>query len=68
MEHRMAAEVVVAATAADLAAARIQMAMSLGWHIVVACFGPVETGLRGTATERTTSFALTGQRGERPAR
>src|SRR5215211_1082724 len=35
----MAAEVVLAATAADLAAARMQMALSLGWHIVVACFG-----------------------------
>ncbi len=29
----------VAATPADLAAARIQMAVSLGWHIIVACFG-----------------------------
>jgi cytochrome bd ubiquinol oxidase subunit I len=28
-----------AATAADLAAARSQMALSLGWHIVLACFG-----------------------------
>jgi cytochrome d ubiquinol oxidase subunit I len=28
-----------AATAADLAAARTQMAVSLGWHIVIACFG-----------------------------
>lgn len=28
-----------AATAADLAAARMQMALSLGWHIVVACLG-----------------------------
>ncbi|MCO1661074.1 cytochrome ubiquinol oxidase subunit I [Pseudonocardia humida] len=27
------------ATAADLAAARMQMALSLGWHIVVACLG-----------------------------
>ncbi len=27
------------ATPADLAAARMQMALSLGWHIVVACFG-----------------------------
>jgi cytochrome d ubiquinol oxidase subunit I len=27
------------ATAADLAAARTQMAVSLGWHIVIACFG-----------------------------
>ena len=23
----------------DLAAARTQMALSLGWHIIVACFG-----------------------------
>jgi cytochrome bd ubiquinol oxidase subunit I len=28
-----------AATPADLAAARSQMALSLGWHIVLACFG-----------------------------
>jgi cytochrome bd ubiquinol oxidase subunit I len=28
-----------AATEADFRAARIQMALSLGWHIVVACFG-----------------------------
>jgi cytochrome d ubiquinol oxidase subunit I len=28
-----------AATPADLAAARMQMALSLGWHIVVACLG-----------------------------
>jgi cytochrome d ubiquinol oxidase subunit I len=28
-----------AATPADLAAARTQMALSLGWHIVLACFG-----------------------------
>jgi len=28
-----------AATPADLAAARTQMAFSLGWHIVIACFG-----------------------------
>jgi cytochrome d ubiquinol oxidase subunit I len=27
------------ATPADLAAARMQMALSLGWHIIVACFG-----------------------------
>ncbi|GAA2415270.1 cytochrome ubiquinol oxidase subunit I [Nonomuraea africana] len=26
-------------TGADLAAARMQMALSLGWHIVIACFG-----------------------------
>jgi cytochrome d ubiquinol oxidase subunit I len=29
----------VAATPADLAAARSQMALSLGWHIIIACFG-----------------------------
>ncbi|MCX9192413.1 cytochrome ubiquinol oxidase subunit I [Carbonactinospora thermoautotrophica] len=29
----------VAATPADLYAARVQMAFSLGWHIVIACFG-----------------------------
>src|ERR671926_136392 len=29
----------VAATAADLGAARMQMALSLGWHIIVACLG-----------------------------
>jgi cytochrome bd ubiquinol oxidase subunit I len=34
--HALLAE---AATPADLAAARTQMALSLGWHIVVACFG-----------------------------
>jgi cytochrome d ubiquinol oxidase subunit I len=28
-----------AATEADFRAARIQMALSLGWHIIVACFG-----------------------------
>ena len=28
-----------AATPADFAAARMQMALSLGWHIVVACLG-----------------------------
>ncbi|MGH3730594.1 MAG: cytochrome ubiquinol oxidase subunit I [Micromonosporaceae bacterium] len=28
-----------AATPADFGAARIQMALSLGWHIIVACFG-----------------------------
>lgn len=26
-------------TPADLAAARVQMALSLGWHIIIACFG-----------------------------
>ncbi|WP_020580101.1 cytochrome ubiquinol oxidase subunit I [Actinopolymorpha alba] len=29
----------VAATPADLLAARLQMGLSLGWHIVLACFG-----------------------------
>lgn len=29
----------VAATPADLLAARLQMGISLGWHIIVACFG-----------------------------
>ncbi|MBE1558760.1 cytochrome ubiquinol oxidase subunit I [Nonomuraea africana] len=29
----------LAVTGADLAAARMQMALSLGWHIVIACFG-----------------------------
>ncbi|MGI9000990.1 MAG: cytochrome ubiquinol oxidase subunit I [Pseudonocardia sp.] len=29
----------LAASAADLGAARMQMALSLGWHIIVACFG-----------------------------
>ncbi len=28
-----------AATEADLGAARMQMALSLGWHIILACFG-----------------------------
>ncbi len=28
-----------AATPADMVAARTQMALSLGWHIVLACFG-----------------------------
>ena len=28
-----------AATPGDLVAARVQMAFSLGWHIVIACFG-----------------------------
>ncbi|MCW2947562.1 MAG: cytochrome d ubiquinol oxidase, subunit [Actinoallomurus sp.] len=28
-----------AATPADLTAARMQMAVSLGWHIIIACFG-----------------------------
>ena len=31
--------VMLAANAADLFAARQQMALSLGWHIVIACFG-----------------------------
>ncbi len=31
--------VLAAATEADLGAARMQMALSLGWHIIVACFG-----------------------------
>jgi cytochrome d ubiquinol oxidase subunit I len=31
--------VAAAATPADLVAARSQMALSLGWHIVIACFG-----------------------------
>jgi cytochrome d ubiquinol oxidase subunit I len=34
-----------AATAGDLAAARIQMAVSLGWHIIIACFGVGMPGL-----------------------
>lgn len=29
----------VSATPGDLMAARIQMAVSLGWHIIIACFG-----------------------------
>jgi cytochrome bd ubiquinol oxidase subunit I len=35
VSHLLAA----AASPADLAAARAQMAISLGWHIVIACFG-----------------------------
>jgi cytochrome d ubiquinol oxidase subunit I len=31
--------VAATATPADLMAARVQMAVSLGWHIIVACFG-----------------------------
>ncbi|MCW2638941.1 MAG: cydA [Dactylosporangium sp.] len=31
--------VVLAATPGDLVAARTQMAFSLGWHIIIACFG-----------------------------
>jgi cytochrome d ubiquinol oxidase subunit I len=34
-----AAWLAVAATPGDLVAARVQMAFSLGWHIVIACFG-----------------------------
>ncbi|WP_433274794.1 cytochrome ubiquinol oxidase subunit I [Actinosynnema sp. CS-041913] len=34
-----------ASTPADLAAARTQMAFSLGWHIVIACFGVGMPGL-----------------------
>jgi hypothetical protein len=34
-----------AATPADLVAARTQMALSLGWHIVIACFGVGMPGL-----------------------
>lgn len=35
----VAAPLAQAASEADFRAARIQMALSLGWHIVVACFG-----------------------------
>lgn len=33
------------ATPGDLAAARVQMAFSLGWHIIIACFGVGMPGL-----------------------
>ncbi|MET1152728.1 cytochrome ubiquinol oxidase subunit I [Arthrobacter sp.] len=35
----MPVEFMAAVTVADLTAARMQMALSLGWHIVIACFG-----------------------------
>lgn len=35
----MGAVLAIAATPADLAAARLQMGLSLGWHIIIACFG-----------------------------
>jgi cytochrome d ubiquinol oxidase subunit I len=41
----MAAWVATAATPGDLVAARVQMAFSLGWHIVIACFGVGMPGL-----------------------
>jgi cytochrome bd ubiquinol oxidase subunit I len=37
--------VAAAATPGDLVAARVQMAFSLGWHIVIACFGVGMPGL-----------------------
>lgn len=39
------AVLVQAATPSDLAAARTQMAFSLGWHIIIACFGVGMPGL-----------------------
>ncbi|MGM0931368.1 MAG: cytochrome ubiquinol oxidase subunit I [Actinomycetota bacterium] len=35
----MPVELIAEVTAVDLTAARMQMALSLGWHIVIACFG-----------------------------
>jgi cytochrome d ubiquinol oxidase subunit I len=35
----MQVELMADVTAADLMAARMQMALSLGWHIIIACFG-----------------------------
>jgi cytochrome bd ubiquinol oxidase subunit I len=35
----MPVELMAEVTSADLMAARMQMALSLGWHIVIACFG-----------------------------
>ncbi len=37
--HPFASLLAEAASEADFRAARVQMALSLGWHIVVACFG-----------------------------
>ncbi|MGH3387734.1 MAG: cytochrome ubiquinol oxidase subunit I [Actinomadura sp.] len=51
-----------AATPADLAAARVQMAVSLGWHIVLACFGvgmPVLTVFAEWRGHRTGDRAYT---------
>lgn len=39
MLAQVLAETAGSGSAADLLAARMQMALSLGWHIVVACFG-----------------------------
>ncbi|MBB6348974.1 cytochrome ubiquinol oxidase subunit I [Nonomuraea muscovyensis] len=35
----MIADILTTTPGADLVAARMQMALSLGWHIVLACFG-----------------------------
>jgi cytochrome d ubiquinol oxidase subunit I len=53
-----------AATPGDLVAAREQMALSLGWHIILACFGVGLPGLtafmewRGIRTGKPVYFAL----------
>jgi cytochrome bd ubiquinol oxidase subunit I len=39
MSHGLGHVTLLAATPADLYHARMQMALSLGWHIVIACFG-----------------------------
>src|SRR5918997_1051470 len=48
MDQLVATALAEAATPADLAAARIQMAFSLGWHIIIACFGVGMPGLAFT--------------------
>lgn len=46
MDHLLTGAVLAAAaTPADLIAARVQMAFSLGWHIIIACFGVGMPGL-----------------------
>jgi cytochrome bd ubiquinol oxidase subunit I len=45
LEQLLAAAFAEPATPADFAAARVQMAFSLGWHIIIACFGVGMPGL-----------------------
>jgi cytochrome d ubiquinol oxidase subunit I len=59
----------VAVKPADLVAARSQMALSLGWHIIIACFGvalrrsPSSWSGRRTGEEtRTSGGSLIGER------
>jgi hypothetical protein len=59
-----------AASAADLMAARTQMAVSLGWHLVIACLGwvPAAGADRRVAgrPQRRPGLAAAGRRWARP--